>query len=175
MQWGQLKATTWAVTFSELHLSKLYLIVNKLVNTRLKGLKFKHTKMILETKEHYPDRRMSVLCVSGKRRPQCLLEEAPSLLSSPDCGFFQLPPGCRRCADNYGPKRRGYRGCFIPYGLLLCPTPYVPQVCSHSAFSHTNRGPLGRNPWARPHTILQEGHGRLESFCWPIKPMIRCI
>lgn len=125
------------------------------------------------TKMHYPDRRMSVLCVAGKRRPQFLLEETPSVLPSPDCQSVQLPPSGRTCGNNHLSKRQAYRECFIPYGLLLYPTPDLSKVCSHSAFSHTDGGPLRQNPRERSHIVLQEEHGWVESFYWPIKPVVR--
>lgn len=111
--------------------------------------------------------------LKGKRRSQCLLEETPSLLSSPDCEPMQLRPGCGRCAGNYVPKRQGHRGCFIPHGLLLCSTPHIPQVHIHTAFGHTNWGALRHNPWKRPHTVIQKEPGWLESFCWQIEQMFR--
>ena len=76
---------------------------------------------------HYLDRRMSVLCVTGNRRYQFLLEETPSFLPSPYCQSVQLPPSSRRCANNHLSKRQAYRECFIPYGLLLYPTPDYPK------------------------------------------------
>lgn len=78
-----------------------------------------------------------------KEDPNAYLKKCP--LSCPD---LIVSPSNRHLAVGDVPisKRQGYQGCFIPYGLLLYPSPYIPKVCSPSAFSHTDGGPLGQNP-----------------------------
>ena len=108
---------------------------------------------------HYPDRRMSVLCVTGNGRPQFIPEKTASLLPSPDCQSVQLPPSGRRCGNNHLSKRQAYRECLIPNGLLLYPTPDLSKVCSHSAFGHPDGDPeishrLTRRAWLSGKLLL---------------------
>lgn len=89
--------------------------------------------------------QLSLLCVTGKRRPECLFEETTSLLPSRTRQLIQLPPRGRRCSSSHLFEREASRECPVPHGVLLHDAPHISKVCCNSPFLHPDRGPPGHD------------------------------
>lgn len=46
--------------------------------------------------------------------------------------------------------------------LQLCCLLNIAKVCGNASLFHSDRSATGHYPWARPHRLIQKGHGRME-------------